>query len=474
MINIDYKPTKRQGQIITDSDTLGMIRNHFSVRNKEKDFVKNPIKKRYMSDRKYAITPSGLFNFGFYGEILKYLRDNQLTDITFTEGFKKRLKCGVVGEVKFKDNLKYDARYFQKDSIIAGLKRGYGTIVLATGSGKSLAQALLIENYIGHMSQNDFRFKCLIVVPGLSLVNQLLNDFADYGVTFEYSGWTGDMPLQDTEVVICNSEILNSQFNKHPWIIDVNLLVVDECHKINDTADITKLLNKIKTPNKFGFTGTLSDKPIDQWKTIGTFGPVIYKKKSKELRDEKFLSDVVINVIHLTHNPAKIFKYKDELEYLYNHEKRNQIIGKLADALSGNALILVNHLDHGDQLLHTLHSRSNKRVFFVKGETEVSERQKIIDMMEKDDNIICIAMSSIFSTGINIKNLPNIFFVGLGKSFIRVVQSIGRGLRLHENKSKLRIFDIMDNLKYSTYHAIHRQEIYNNEEICWKEKRINL
>jgi len=94
--------------------------------------------------------------------------------------------------------------------------------------------------------------------------------------------------------------------------------------------------------------------------------------------------------------------------------------------------------------------------------------------MEDRNDIICIAMSSIFSTGINIKNLPNILFVGLGKSYIRVVQSIGRGLRLHENKHKLRIFDVCDNTRYSTSHAEYRQNIYSDEEIQWKEKTINL
>jgi hypothetical protein len=75
MITLDYKPSKRQGQIITDSDTLGMIRSHFSVKNTAKDFVKDPIKRKHIKDRKYAITPTGLFDFGFHGEILKYLRD---------------------------------------------------------------------------------------------------------------------------------------------------------------------------------------------------------------------------------------------------------------------------------------------------------------------------------------------------------------------------------------------------------------
>jgi superfamily II DNA or RNA helicase len=470
MITLDFKLSKRQGQIITDSDTLGMIRNHFSVKNDGAFFAKRK-GNRFVKDRKYAITPTGLFDFGFHGEILKYLRDNQITDISLTDDFKKRLKCGVEIE-EFWNELKYDARYYQKDSVIAGLKKGFGTFLLATSAGKSLAQALLVENYTRNVLNDTF--KCLIVVPGLSLVNQLQGDFGDYGVTFTYSGWTGGTKPQDTQVVICNSENLLAQFTDNPWILSVNLLITDECHKISADNQISKIINKIHTPNKFGFTGTLSDKLIDQWKTIGTFGSVIYEKKSKELRDEGYISDVEITALQLNHSKTTKLNYKDELEYLYKHEKRNQIISKLSESISGNVLVMVNHLDHGDILLSLMHTRSTKKVFFVKGEMEVEERKKIIDMMEEDDNIICIAMASIFSTGINIKNLPNIIFAGLGKSFIRVVQSIGRGLRLHDNKTKLRIIDVSDNLKYSQSHALHRQTIYDQEQIVFKNKIIEL
>jgi superfamily II DNA or RNA helicase len=251
-------------------------------------------------------------------------------------------------------------------------------------------------------------------------------------------------------------------------------LIVDECHGVNSDANLSKIMNKVKTPNKFGFTGTLSDKLIDQWKTIGVFGPVIYEKKSKELRDENFLSNVSINVLKLNHSNTFKLNYKQELDYLYRNEKRNIFICKLANKINGNVLIMVNHLDHGESLLSVLSNRLDRCVYFVKGEMDVQERQKIIDMMEKNDNIICIAMSSIFSTGINIKNLPNIMFVGLGKSFIRVVQSIGRGLRLHENKDKLRIFDVIDNTKYSMAHALHRQQIYDEEDIHWTERTIDI
>lgn len=471
MITIDYKPKKRLGQIITDSDTLCMIRNHFSIENSGKQFVKNPLKSRFISDRKYAITNTGLFSFGLYGEILKYLRDNQLTDISLTDDFRKRLKCGV-SDFEFWDELFYDARYYQKDSVEAGLKKGCGVFLLATGAGKSLAQALLIENY--KRIHHDKPLKCLIIVPGLGLVSQLKNDFDDYRCTFTYTTWNKtNEDFQDAEVIICNTELLNSRFNKNPWIIDVSLLVVDECHKINSEAQTTKIVSKIKTPNKFGFTGTLSDKPMDQWKTLGAFGPVIYTKKSKELRDEKYLSPVSVDVLQFIH-PSTNFKYKRELTYIYSHDRRNKAIGRIAKSLKGNVLIMVNHLIHGESLLHIISNNSDKKVFFVNGEMEVSEREKIIDMMENGDNVICIAMASIFSTGINIKNLPNIMFAGLGKSFIRIVQSIGRGLRLHANKERLRIFDCCDNTTYSLQHSIARQEIYTLEEIPWKVKEINL
>jgi superfamily II DNA or RNA helicase len=457
------------GQVITDGDTLGILRNHFSVKNDGALFAKRK-GQRFVKDRKYVITPTGLFDFGFYGEIMKYLRDQQITDIQMTDEFKKRLVCGK--NVEFWDALKYTARYYQKDSILNGLRRGYGIFLLATGAGKSLAQALLIENFMrGFQCPN---FKCLVIVPGLSLVEQLQKDFKDYEVTFTYSGWTGENPLQDTQVVICNTQNLNNRFVENDWLIDVDLLITDEAHGVNSDSNLSKIISKIHTPNKFGFTGTLSDKLIDKWKTIGIFGPVIYEKSSKELRDENFLSNVGVTVIKLNHSNVRKMKYKEELEYLYEHEGRNQIIGKLVNKLDNNILIMVNHLTHGDNLLSVLSDRFGERVFFVKGEMEVEERSKIIQMMEERNDIICIAMSSIFSTGINIKNLPNIFFVGLGKSYIRVVQSIGRGLRLHENKHKLRIFDLCDNMKYSSSHAEYRQNIYNDEEIQWKEKIINL
>ena len=217
----------------------------------------------------------------------------------------------------------------------------------------------------------------------------------------------------------------------------------------------------------------MSEKKEDQWKTIGIFGPIIYKKKSKELRDEKYVTDVEVEFLKVKHLKTTKMDYKKELDYLYASKERNELISDIANGLSNNTLILVNHLAHGDALYDMI-SGVRDKVFFVKGEMSVEEREIIKQKMETDNDIITIAMSSIFSTGINIKNIHNIMFVAGGKSFIRTVQSIGRGLRLHKAKNKLRIIDVYDTMKYSERHAEERKRIYEKEEILWRERVIDL
>lgn len=480
MVTFDYIPGKRKGQVRCEETILDFIRNHFSVKNEAKAHVRDVNKRKHLPDRNYAVTPTGLFDFGLYNEIRKFLISEQITEIVFTDEFKNRLKCGIKDWV-FWDKLKYESRYFQKEIIEKCLTHGYGTYLLATGGGKSLAQALLIENY---KRNNSGPFKCIIIVPGIGLVEQLTNDFKDYGVTFTYSGWTGEKlkgkgqsnkqskPLQDTEVIICNSENFSNQFGANPWIVDVTMYIQDECHRINSKSGISKLVTKIKTPNRFGFTGTLSDVQEDRWKTLGTFGPVMYEKNSKELRDEGFLTQAQGLIIKLIHDQKKV-KYKDELTYIYNSEKRNGFIKKLAAKFNNNTLILVNHLEQGENLFDIL-SQLDRKVYFVNGDMPVEERERIKSIMETDNDIIVIAMAAIFSTGINIKNIHYILLVGLGKAFIRLVQTIGRGLRLHEAKHKLTIVDLYDNIHYSSLHMEKRKSTYDLEHIPWKETEIIL
>jgi superfamily II DNA or RNA helicase len=213
----------------------------------------------------------------------------------------------------------------------------------------------------------------------------------------------------------------------------------------------------------------------DQWNIIGKIGPVIYEKDSYALRQEDYISKVGAQILQLqykdrvprgstTMNPTK--NYRREVEFITKSVYRNKIITKLCRSLDNNALILVDYIEHGEILFDILSTELiDKQVFFIRGDVEVEERDKIKQKMEIDTNIICIAVSKIFSTGISIKNLHYITFAGGGKAKVKTIQSIGRGLRQHKSKSKMIIFDIADQLHYGQLHSLKRMEIYKSENI---------
>jgi superfamily II DNA or RNA helicase len=471
MIKLDYIDSSRRGRLVCEESIFEMVRNHFSEANPTASFANKKLKmqgsRKRIPERDYAVHKNGSFDFGLYNEIRKYLIANNFNDVVMSESFKAQLKCGFPFYV-FHNELLLTLRDYQEDCVSSCLKVGRGTILVGTGGGKSLIQASLLENWKRHRGS----LNALLIVPGIGLVSQLLKDFEDYGVKFTYSGWTGDMPKQNTEVVIVNTELLCSQFAEFPELLDVDLVLGDECHKIKKSNQITKLINKIRTPNKFGFTGTLPLENIEKWKVLGTFGPVVYKKKADELREEDYLTDVRVLSLKINH-PRQVKGYKKEIEDMVSNNDRHNVIKKMTNGMKKNVLILVNRIEHGLNLLETL-DFDNRKVFFIHGEVPVEERARIIDIMENNDDVITIAMSSIFSTGINIKNLHYIIFAAGSKSFTRVVQSIGRGLRLHASKSLLYVFDIYDNYEFSIKHHDERLRYYEMEGIKNTEKEITL
>lgn len=482
MITFDYTKTNRKLIIkCDDRNTYENLREHFSVADKNASFAQRKFNTRRfkLPARKYAITPTGLCDLGLFWEIKKYFISNQITDnITYTEKFKEAINCGSSKPIYKEFALKL--REYQEEVIEKAIKNGWGTCVLGTGAGKTLTTAALIENYYRN-SPNSATFKCIMIVPDLGLVQQTYDEFLTSGITFKITKWTGsNKPDLTSNVIICNIQILLSQFKNNEWVKYVDLLVVDECHKVKSSNEISKIISAIKTSNRYGFTGTLPDDNLDKWFVIGKLGPVLYEKSSHDLRLENYLTNVEVKILNLNYKDAFIPKitdsqYRDELNFLYTHEKRNNFISQLSNKLSNNTLILVNHIIHGENLLEAVKNTcKNKQVFFIRGDVEVEEREKIKKLMESNDNVVCIAISAIFSTGVNIKNLHNILFVSGGKSFIRTVQSIGRGLRLHENKNKLIIIDLSDNLKYGIQHSEKRKQIYNAEKIMYIEKNIDI
>ena len=397
-----------------------------------------------------------------------------LEDIEITDKLKKILNVGK--DVELYKEFTLELREYQEEVIRKALKIGRGTCVLGTGAGKTLTTAALIENYFQNCSDKD-TFKCIVLVPDLGLVSQTYEEFNNVGTTFKMTKWTGKTkPDLTSNVVICNIGIVQSQFDTNDWMKYVDLLIVDECHKIKATNKVSKIVSNIRTHNKYGFTGTLPENNLDKWSIIGKLGPVIYEKTSYELRLEDYLANVNVKILNLDYNtPPRYLSdnaYKEELDFIYESHFRNTFLTKLCDKLENNTLILVNHISQGVILSEYLTQCKDKQVYFIRGEVEVDTREDIKRIMEKDNNVLCVAMSSIFSTGVNIKNLHNIIFAAGGKSFIRTVQSVGRGLRKHSSKNKLIIFDICDNLRYGLRHCEKRKEIYDREKIKYTESKI--
>tara|TARA_R100001224_G_scaffold74822_1_gene46010 strand:- start:119 stop:1555 length:1437 start_codon:yes stop_codon:yes gene_type:complete len=474
MLTFDYNPSNRKIQIRTeDSSLFDKIREHFSVENEGARFAR--YRGRFAARRKYAITGTGNCEPGLYWDIRQYLIQEQIkVDIKITDKLKKILNVGK--DVELYKDFTLELREYQEEVIKKALKLGRGTCVLGTGAGKTLTTAALIENYFQNCTDKD-TFKCIVLVPDLGLVSQTYEEFNNVGTTFKMTKWTGKTkPDLTSNVVICNIGIVQSQFGNNDWMKYVDLLIVDECHKIKATNKVSKIVSNIRTHNKYGFTGTLPENNLDKWSIIGKLGPVIYEKTSYELRLEDYLANVNVKILNLEYNtPPRYLSdnaYREELDFIYESDFRNTFLTKLCGKLENNTLILVNHISQGVELSEYLTQCENKQIYFIRGEVEVETREDIKRIMEKDNNVICVAMSSIFSTGVNIKNLHNIIFAAGGKSFIRTVQSVGRGLRKHASKNKLVIFDICDNLRYGLRHCEKRKDIYKAEKIKYTESKI--
>ena len=175
--------------------------------------------------------------------------------------------------------------------------------------------------------------------------------------------------------------------------------------------------------------------------------------------------------------------YQDEIDFLVTYEKRNKFIANLAVNQTGNTLVLFNLVDrHGKGLRDLIESRlqDGQRLFFVSGETKTTDREQIRNIVDKQKNSIILASLGTFSTGINIKNLHNVVFASPSKSQIRVLQSIGRGLRLSDDGSVTKLYDIADDLhwkskkNFTLLHSGERIKIYTKEKFPYKITQVEI
>ena len=375
------------------------------------------------------------------------------------------------------NNHKIDPYPHQKDAVLHSIKNGRALLLSPTGSGKSLIIYILLRYYLSIIPKDK---KILIVVPTTSLVSQLFSDFKDYS---SLNGW--DVEENVHKIFSGQSKETNKQVVISTWqslykidpryFRDFEVAFGDECHLFK-AKSLTGLMEKLTNAKyRFGTTGTLDGSNTHKLVVEGLFGRVFKTTTTKELMEKDLLSQLEIDCLVMGYNQQEIetvkrASYQDEIAWLIKNTKRNAFICDLGASLKGNTLLLFNFVEkHGIPLYDQLKSKKDD-VYLIHGGTDIDQREEIRHIVDNNKNSILVASYGTCSTGINIKNIHNIIFTSPSKSVIRVLQSIGRGLRKSNQKDKVMVYDIADNLCYKKWrnhtmrHLDERVKIYNNEK----------
>lgn len=375
-------------------------------------------------------------------------------------------------------------RDYQEKAAIECLDRGRRTIVSSTSSGKSL-MIYMVTHYLLHQKNLD---KILIIVPTTTLVRQMYGDFVDYSLTDDWNVKNDthqimsgvDKDNNDVRVYISTWQSLytlpRNYFHKFQCVM------FDECHEASASA-VKKILEKCtNAPYRFGFTGSLQKAKANKLVIQGLLGPAIKVMTNKESMNRGEAAEIKIHM--------KMFKwsrnevdgvfgepYQEEMTWLRNSDRRNRLIAKdvLVRPINQNSLVLVNNLDQAQALYDILYNKDKRRVYMVTGATDVETRNELRSIIDNNPSdrpgIITIATFGVFQRGISIRNIHNLFFGCPSKSLIRVLQSIGRGLRVSETKKRLHLWDYLDDMScgrkrknYSFLHGKERLKIYQEEQ----------
>ena len=384
-------------------------------------------------------------------------------------------------------NLPFMPREYQYDAVVTAIERKNAILLSPTGSGKSFIMYILMQYFLAYKNEDDK--KVLIIVPTTSLVEQLTSDFEEYGMDVEnhvHKIYSGKDKHTNKSIVISTWQSIYK--NQKPWFQQFGMVLGDECHGFKSKS-LSSIMNKATVAKyRYGLTGTLDGTQTHKLVLEGLFGPVYQVTKTVDLQDDGTLAplDIKILLMNYSNEVRKNFgkqTYQDEINFIINNESRNNFIRNLAVSTSGNTLVLFQRVDaHGKPLFDLINNKveSGRKVFFISGDTATSDREAIRKIVEKQKNTIIVASLGTFSTGINIRNLHNIIFASPSKSQIKVLQSIGRGLRQSDDGRTTNLYDIADDLhwgkrnNFTLMHSAERVKIYDKEHFKYEIVKVDV
>lgn len=420
---------------------------------------------------------------GLVPDIIDYLKDAEYT-FELDDSFQRYKEEITLDWDSL--SLPFVPHDYQKKAIEVCLRKKRQIILSATGSGKSLIVYALVRAL-----ETEIEGKILICVPTISLVEQIYGDFIDYS---KNNGWDVSKYCHKSTdgVKIVNKKILISTWQSihrkdESFFSKYESIIIDEVHTA--AADcLNGILSKSTNAfYRYGLTGTLDDCQTNEMTLKAAIGPATRVSSTSDLMDRGLLTSLKIYGLVIKH-PEDVSKvvygygYKDEYDYIVTLKRRNRMIAGLAERCNGNTLVLFRLVEKQGKPLYQIIRDTvgdKKQVLLVYGGTEVEQRENVRKICETHDDVIIVASEAIFSTGVNIKNLRNIIFGAPTKSKIKILQSIGRGLRVLEGKEVCSLYDIADDFRNgkkspntTLNHFLERVKIYTREKFDFTIKEI--
>lgn len=376
----------------------------------------------------------------------------------------------------------FKPRDYQLRAFLHAIRHKRAMLISPTASGKSLMIYMIVQWF--------YKMPALVIVPTISLVHQMRGDFIEYGCDPEDISiiMGGESKNVSSRIVISTWQSVYEMPRK--WFERYGVIVGDEAHLFK-AKSLEKIMGHLQNcPVRIGTTGTLDGSKVNKLVIEGMFGPVVQVERTENLMKRGQVAQLKVRCTVFEYSDtikqmlAKNKNYQEEIDFLCGYGPRNEFIVKFVKSLKGNTLVLFNYVDKHGKPLHAMFKKAvegtDRKVFLVYGGTDGEQREAVRKIVECEKDAIIVASYGTFSTGVNIRNLHNAVAASPTKSIVRLLQSIGRILRLGTDKDGAVWYDLADDLTWKSRvnhtlkHFAERIKIYNEQNFDVKIFRWRL
>lgn len=477
------------------------LRDYFSLR--VPGFIFNPLYKNGLWNGFVCLFKGNLFPKGLLPDLIKYAEMTGVLTVkvpvnTELKSISEARFNEIIEETKLSDINKKTGEVFpitlrdyQVDAIKTAIMKKHQLIVSQTSTGKTLMIYMILkilqENVLFSTPYSTFAYsKMLVIVPSITLVEQMYNDFINYS---KLNGWPAEdlctkmhskaKPDLFKPILITTWQSLMDKDENFFKLY--GCVILDEAHKIGKTTtkeakEVEKEINKcVNAEYLLGFTGTLLDELLYRKKIQSFFGGYKEVTSYQEAIDAGNICDLNVNVLKLNYTSGledRMRNYKNEKSFIMSSARRNEFIKKLLLKIQGNKLLLFMEIKKHAKVIYEAIKTDERfkdyKIILLDSTTKVSIREETKKILETNNNVIVFGTYALLGTGWSVNNIWNVIFIAPLKSKVAVLQSIGRGLRLLPGQNKVcNIWDIVDKFEYKNIlykHFLQREKYYNENK----------